>query len=110
VLDDYLTKNPEIVRRFVAASLKGWDDTFAKPDEAAGILVKLNPTVNQEIARAVIDVTKDIVVVPETRDKGIGYMDPATVKETVENITKAFDVKDPPAPEQIYTNDLLPKR
>ena len=110
VLEEYLTRNADVVRRFVAASAKGWDDTFARPDEAVSILVKHNPTIDGEVARAVIDVTRDIAFLPETRDRGIGYMDPGKVKETVDNITKAFDVKDPPAPDQTFTNDFLPRR
>src|SRR5262249_58230236 len=33
--DDFLQKNPELVRRFVRASLRGWKDALANPEEAA---------------------------------------------------------------------------
>jgi len=33
--DDFLQKNPEVGRRFVRASLRGWKDALANPEEAA---------------------------------------------------------------------------
>jgi ABC-type nitrate/sulfonate/bicarbonate transport system substrate-binding protein len=40
VTDDYLPENPETVRRFVRASMKGWAYAFAHPDEAAAFVRK----------------------------------------------------------------------
>lgn len=44
----YLQQNPEIVGKFVRASLKGWKDYLADPGPAHAMIAKLNPALNAE--------------------------------------------------------------
>ena len=37
VREDFLKKNPDVVRRFVRAALRGWKDALANPEEAAAL-------------------------------------------------------------------------
>ena len=45
---DYLAQHPEIVGKFVRASLKGWKDYLDDPAPAHAAIVKLNPALNAE--------------------------------------------------------------
>ena len=44
----YLQQHPEIVAKFVRASLKGWKDYLNDPGPAHSTIVKLNPALNPE--------------------------------------------------------------
>src|SRR5262249_11299364 len=42
--DNAIATKPDIVRRFVGATIRGMKDAFAKPDEAGRIMHKYQPT------------------------------------------------------------------
>jgi NitT/TauT family transport system substrate-binding protein len=44
----YMEKNPEIVRKFVAASVRGWRDYIQDPSAANAEIAKRNPEMNVE--------------------------------------------------------------
>jgi NitT/TauT family transport system substrate-binding protein len=44
----YLQQHPEIVQKFVHASVKGWRDYLADPGPAHAAIIKLNPALNPE--------------------------------------------------------------
>ena len=45
---DFLKQHPEIVAKFVRASLRGWRDYINDPSAAHAVIVKLNPALNPE--------------------------------------------------------------
>jgi NitT/TauT family transport system substrate-binding protein len=48
--DDYLKSNPEIVKKFIAASLKGWSFALDHPAQAVKDLKKVFPELNEKLA------------------------------------------------------------
>lgn len=44
----YLQQHPEVVQKFVRASVKGWRDYLADPGPAHAAIIKLNPALNPE--------------------------------------------------------------
>src|SRR3954471_13263766 len=110
VKDEFLQKNPEAVRRFVRAALRGWKDALANPEEAASLQVQhvkaLNPTlIVEELA-----VVRRLAVVPDTEKNGLGWVDRAKVKRTVDFINANFEVSGRRfAAEDVYREGYLPK-
>ncbi|MBP1757458.1 MAG: ABC-type nitrate/sulfonate/bicarbonate transport system, periplasmic component [Firmicutes bacterium] len=49
--NDYLAKNPEIARKFLAATAKGYEYAISNPDDAAAILVKNAPGMDIQLAK-----------------------------------------------------------
>jgi NitT/TauT family transport system substrate-binding protein len=45
---DFLAQHPDVVGKFVAASLRGWRDYLEDPSAAHAAIVKLNPALNAE--------------------------------------------------------------
>lgn len=109
-MDDYLTKNGDVVRRFLRAALKGFHHTFDNPDEAVTLLRKSHPTLDPAITRAEIDILKGLVMTDDARAQGIGWMDEAKVKAARDIMTRAFGLKAPVQPADLYTNEYLPKK
>lgn len=109
VMDDLIKRNPDMIRRFVAASVKGFRYAFEHPDEAVELLVKRHPIVNRGLAKAELDIVKDLVLSEEARQHGIGYISRERMQLTRDVIAQAYNVKTEIPLEDLYTNDFLPR-
>jgi NitT/TauT family transport system substrate-binding protein/putative hydroxymethylpyrimidine transport system substrate-binding protein len=47
-----ITGDPQLVRAFVTATVKGYEDTIRNPDRSLDDLTRLNPTIQRRLARA----------------------------------------------------------
>ncbi len=106
--DEVIKNNPELVRRFLKAAYRGWDYTLKNPKEAIAILAKHHP-INEEDYLANLNVVMDFFKTDRYRNNGIGYIDPARMKETIDLVKTYQGVPIPFAAEDMYTADLLPK-
>jgi ABC-type nitrate/sulfonate/bicarbonate transport system substrate-binding protein len=50
--DAWLAENGDVAKKFLAATAKGYEYAQGNPDDAADILVKLNPEIDSELAKA----------------------------------------------------------
>jgi NitT/TauT family transport system substrate-binding protein len=69
-----LKEKPDVVRNFVAATLKGWNTAMAAPEEAAKITLKYGDKLNYEHELAMV---KASVPLLKPDSKPVGYMDQA---------------------------------
>jgi NitT/TauT family transport system substrate-binding protein len=69
-----LKEKPDVVRNFVAATLKGWNTAIAAPEEAAKITLKYGDKLNYEHELAMV---KASVPLLKPDGKPVGYMDQA---------------------------------
>src|ERR1700722_8907189 len=65
--EDYISKNPDVLKRFIRASLKGWKFALAYPDKAAADQIKYVPSLKPEGIVAEIGVIADLAVTSETK-------------------------------------------
>lgn len=107
--EDYLAKNPDVVKRFVRASLKGWKFAMANPEKAAADQVKYVPTLKPEGIVAEIKVVTDLAVTAETKKNGLGWFDPAKIKANIDFVEKYVGITGkPPAATDVYAPGFLP--
>ena len=69
-----LREKPDVVRNFVAATLKGWNTAIAAPEEAAKITLKYGDKLTYEHELAMVKASVPLLK-PDT--KPVGYMDQA---------------------------------
>jgi len=69
-----LKEKPDVVRNFVAATLKGWNTAIAAPEEAAKITLKYGDKLTYEHELAMVKASVPLLK-PDT--KPVGYMDQA---------------------------------
>jgi NitT/TauT family transport system substrate-binding protein len=50
--DSYIKENPEVIRKFIAASLKGWSFALDNPEKAVKDLKAVFPEMNEKLAAA----------------------------------------------------------
>ncbi len=107
--DDLIAQQPDKVKRFIEATMKGVAWSVENPEEALNIFIKHNPAVDKDQARGHFRIAVKHLMTDRTRRDGIGYMDPAKMKQTVETIARFFPDAREVKVDDVYTNRFLPK-
>ncbi len=107
--EDFLAKNPDVVKKFVRAALKGWKDALADPEEAARIEIQYVKALDPHIIVEELQILKRIAITPDVEANGFGYISMDRMKNTVDFINKNIEVSgDKLTGEQIYRAGYLP--
>src|SRR6186997_1120235 len=104
--NQYLKDNPEVVRKFVAASLKGWGVALDNPDKTIKDIKVVFPEVNEKLAAAELK-----AITPLFCSGGAKYLGKAEDALWTKSQELLSEVKLLPAgqdPKSYYTNDYLP--
>lgn len=110
VNETFLKENPDLVRKFVKASLRGWKDTFENPEEAARIQLQYVKALDPQIVVEEIGILRRVAISDDVKKHGLGYIAPERMKSTVDFINKNIDVAgDKVTADQIYVPGFLPQ-
>ncbi len=96
-----LKDQPDLVRRFVAATVRGMEAAFADPAEAGRITNKVHPQIEAAIGQGETEAVRELAVTPVTRARGLGYIDPKRMELTRDVVADAFNL-----PRRIPVEDL----
>lgn len=108
-----MAEQPETVRKFVRATLRGMTDAIASPDEAFTISqaqikeLASAPDATKKLQRAVLQATLPYWQSDLTAKSGLGFTDPAKWQATVTFLTDSGSLKTAVRPEDGYSNDYL---
>jgi NitT/TauT family transport system substrate-binding protein len=105
---DLVKSDPELVRAFVKASLKGFLYGRQHPDETVAIVQKFSQAVVPAIARREFEMSWDTWVTPNTAGKPIGWMSEADWDETVKVLKEYGGVSTPLKAADLFTNEFVP--
>ena len=108
VHNDLIKENPDLIRRFVAASMKGFLYVAKHREEAGHIVKKYLETVNPAVATRELELSLDFWVTPNTRGKPFGWMSDKDWEDTVRILREYGGVATPLDPKQLYTNEFVP--
>jgi NitT/TauT family transport system substrate-binding protein len=101
-----LKSNPDMVRRFVAATLRGLKDAIADPKEAGEIIHKYHRQVDPGVASAETVKVGQLAKVP---DAPLGSVSPARLQSTINVVAGAYTLKSAVKPDDIYAPGFVPK-
>jgi NitT/TauT family transport system substrate-binding protein len=104
-----LKDKPDMVRRFVAASLKGVAYSLVHADEAIAAMRESNPEIDAEGAKGELLDMRDVSVTDEVRKDGLGTMSDGAIAATRDLVTNALSLKRSVPVDQLYTAEFLPK-
>jgi len=107
----FLQANPETVRKFVRASIRGFLDAAANPKDAIASVLKRNPvtTENAEMMRFAMFMN-DNFFTNEVKANGVGHIDSARLARSIDQIGESFKYTNKPKVADIYTDEFLPAR
>jgi NitT/TauT family transport system substrate-binding protein len=97
--DTTIASKPDLVRRFVGATIRGMKDAFADPEEAGRIMHKYHPAVEVAVAKGE---TEAVAELAQVKDQPLGTIDPARVQQTIDAITSVFKLKTPVTVNDVY--------
>ena len=108
VHDDTLKSDPELVRAFVTATLKGFLHGRKNPDEAVATVSKYLPTVDAQITRREMELSWKTWVTPNTKGKSLGWASDTDWAATVDVLKQYGGVTAPLQANTLYTNEFVP--
>jgi NitT/TauT family transport system substrate-binding protein len=109
VKDKRVTDNPDLIRRFTEASLRGLAYSLEHPEEAVDVLRKNNPEIDRNGALDELAAFKSIQATDDVRKHGFGYIDEQRLTETRDIVTNALSLKRTVKIEDIYSKGFLPE-
>jgi NitT/TauT family transport system substrate-binding protein len=109
VTDKYAKENGPLIKRFVRASLRGWEFTLRNPEEAINILAKHRPEIDKALMLANLKLIIDLFRTDRYKQNGIGWVDEKKMADSVKIISQYRDLKVDMKTSEVYTNEFLTK-
>jgi NitT/TauT family transport system substrate-binding protein len=108
VHDDLLKNDPDLVRAFVPAALKGFLYGRQHPDEAIAAVKKYQPTIDPAITQRELEVSWKLWLTSSTMGKPLGWGSDKDWNSTIEVLHQYGGVTAPLQPSDLYTNEFIP--
>jgi NitT/TauT family transport system substrate-binding protein len=107
--EDVLAENPDLVRRFVKASVRSWQAALDDPEAAVEAALKVKPDLNRESTLKQLQVDLGLLFSPNTEGHGIGYGAEADWQHTKELLAEYRELETDREASSFYTNEFLPE-
>ena len=101
-----IASKPDLVHRFVEATVRGMKDAFADPAAAGAIMHKLVPHVDATVAKNETEAVAELGQIP---GKPLGEIDPARIDATLDVVKGAYQLATPVAAADVYAPGFAPK-
>jgi NitT/TauT family transport system substrate-binding protein len=107
----FLQQHPEIVAKFVRASLRGWRDYLVHPDDINAAIAKLNPAMSVPQMKFSYEALRDQHFVTGDAPNGadLGRFDPARWTSMYQQLLDLKVIQKPFDPAVAYTMRFMPK-
>ena len=92
VTEDFLQKNPEVVRGFIRAALRGWKDAMSNPEEAAKIQVQYVKALDPALIVDELRIVRRLAVTPDTERDGFGAMNREKMARSVDFMNNNVEI------------------
>lgn len=102
---------PDLVRRFVSATLKAWGDGLKNPDEAFDAMINAVPALKgkEKVLRAEFEDYRPYFDSPATRGRPFGWQSPEDWKQAETILAQYMDVKPQRSVDVYFTNQFIPE-
>jgi NitT/TauT family transport system substrate-binding protein len=109
VSNDFAAKNPNAVKGFLKAMVKGIQDTASNPEAAVDSVLKRNSVVTKpvELERLKMALAQNFIT-PAVKKNGFGGVDAAKLARNIEIQKEARNLKNPPAASVVFDASFLP--
>jgi NitT/TauT family transport system substrate-binding protein len=105
----FLKDNPEAVRGFIRATIKGVHDMVADPELAVQMTVKFEPLLNADIERDRLKLAMSCCIITSNVLKnGFGAVDEARLKRSIALIAQGYELPREPRAEDVFNPAFLP--
>jgi len=107
----FAKQNPKLVRGFVRATVRGWQDAAKDPAGAVKSLMKRNATANEavELERLQLALAGNVLT-KEVEKNGFGGVEYSRLARSIDQIAISFTFTNRPRPTDVFVDDYLPPR
>ena len=107
VRDELIAKSPDLVKKFVAATQKGWEASLKDPEAAVTASLKLYPDIPKELLRDGLKIVlEEQLHTPSTQGHPIGWTDEGDWKRMIDML-KTYAGMKAKEPSAYYTNKFI---
>jgi NitT/TauT family transport system substrate-binding protein len=102
-------ENPEAVRGFLRAFLKGLKDTVASPTRAIESVLRRNELAKKDVELERLHMAiRDNILTPEVRTNGYGGVDIGRFEEAIDQIGLGYKFRAKPSVADVFDPSFLP--
>ena len=103
--------NPDAVKGFLRALIKGYQDTVADPAGSVDYVLKRNGVLDKAVETDRINMAiAQSIKTPAVIENGFGGVDMAKLAKTMDWLKISMNVQNPPAPEDVFDPSYLPPK
>lgn len=109
----FVEQNPDTVKAFVKAYMRGLQDTLKDPSAALDAVMASDDSklMDREAEKVRLQIALErMLVTPEVEKNGLGAIDPARLEQTLKQTAEGFGLKSTPAIADIFTDQFLPPK
>lgn len=106
--EEVVKKHPKVIQAFLTGRYKGYKHALANRDEAVQTLLKYNSNLKGQEKHELegMEAIASVMVTPETKAKGLGYIDQAAWDRVARDLTKAGFYSAAPNVKAAYTTEF----
>ncbi len=107
----FMQENPQAVKAFLSAFLKGAKEVMANPDPTIDYVKARDGIINVDLEKRRLRLAIDAVVAsPDARAEGFGVVVPARLALMASQVSDAFGTKTRVNPDAVWTDTMLPSK
>ena len=105
--ETFMKENPDVLKRFTKATIRGWEYALDHPEETVEIVVKYDPKLDKELQLRAIKGIKDYILTDITKKYGFGWMDKQKWTAIQNVLIDQKIIENPISIDDIFTNQVL---
>lgn len=100
---EQIEQNPEKVKKFIKASLKGWQEAINNPEKAIKQLLNVNSSLNYDHQLGYLKASIPVILT----DEKIGFSNEDIWQEMIDNLYEFGTIKNKIEANQVFTNEFI---
>lgn len=110
VKESFLEENPEVVRGFLKAYMRGLQDTLRDPSAGLDSVMAVgDDLMERESEKLRLSIAlEDLLINEEVQENGLGTVDPERLKATISQTVAGFGLPETPSVDEVFTDEYLP--
>ncbi len=103
-----ISDRPDVIKRFIDATLKGWQDVFDDPEAALTIEQKYWPSLEMETYLVNLQLVESLMRTDNFKQNGVGHFDDEKMASAMDTLQQYFDAPGTiDDPKTTYTNEYV---
>lgn len=102
--EETIAENPDMVRGFVRATIRGMEDAFAAPQEAGAIMNRYQRQIDPDV---IAGETELVATLAQVEGQPLGLIDPSRVQETVDVVMEYFTIDRPVEASELFVEGFV---